>query len=367
MAMLDPLFMDIDEVYSGDEFGLPYRDLVQEGIVAEDDFEVTAGSGNSVDVAAGAAWVEGDTNTARQPTYRCINDATLNLGISPDPSNPRKVLIIIQIKDEAFTGTGREAELQALHGTPAASPSDPTLPDSALLLATLTVPAAAADSSAYTITDGRVRAFGLGKLSGGATEGQVPVWDNTAQLWQPGTPALSIYRKLTEKDVVNTVTETDLLNGEISIAAGEMVTNKTVRCTILGDYLNNSGANRTLDLAVKLGATTLWKDTVTGTNSIGPGASRRPFRLTFEISNLGADDSQFMAGFFWLGAMGAATTGLGDFSEAVGPDTDQWGGSFAGSSAEDTSSAKALVVTATHPAANANLSVRLKSGLIEVI
>ena len=168
MAMLDPLFMDIDEVYSGDEFGLPYRDLIGEGVVdlAGGDFEVTAGSGNSVDVAAGAAWVEGDTNTARQPTYRCINDATINLGISPDPSNPRKVLILIQVTDEAFDGTGRDVEMVALHGTPAASPADPTLPDSAYKVATLTVPAAAADSSAYTITDDR----GAASIGGGNLE-----------------------------------------------------------------------------------------------------------------------------------------------------------------------------------------------------
>lgn len=186
MAELTPLFMDISSVYSGDELGLPYRDLASEGIVDAGSLAVTekAGGANlSVDVAAGAAWVLGDTNPNAQPCYRVRNDAVVNLGISPDPSNPRKVLIVAQITDETFAGTGRNWQLIAIHGTPAASPAEPALPASALPLAMIDVPAADTSITNSQITDRRVRAVAGGTLGAGRT--YVPVWGSTG-----GAPGL---------------------------------------------------------------------------------------------------------------------------------------------------------------------------------
>jgi hypothetical protein len=174
MAELTPLFMDINAVYSGDELGLPYRDLLGEGIVAATDLAVTqraAGANLSVDVAAGACWVAGDTNVARQPTYRCLNDATVNKGIAPDPSNPRRVLVVAQITDEGFAGTGRNWQIVAIHGTPAASPTLPATPASALPLADIAVAANATSITNANITDKRVRAaIGGGNIPGGGGE-----------------------------------------------------------------------------------------------------------------------------------------------------------------------------------------------------
>lgn len=159
MAELTPLYMDISNAYSGDELGLPWRDIIGEGIIAAGDLAVSAGAGNSVNVTAGACFVLGDTNPARQPNYRCYNDAVVNRGISPDPSNPRIVLVVAQIVDESFAGVGRRWEVQAIHGTPAAAPATPAVPASAIPLAEILVPAAAASSAAYTITDKRLRAI----------------------------------------------------------------------------------------------------------------------------------------------------------------------------------------------------------------
>lgn len=158
MAELTPLFMDISGAYSGDELGLPNRDVMGEGVLAAADLAVSGGSGNSVNVAAGACWVLGDTNPARQPCYRCYNDAVVNKGISPDAAQPRRVLVVAQIVDEAFSGSGRLWRIDAIHGTPAAAPVVPATPASALPLANILVPAAAASSAAYTITDLRQRA-----------------------------------------------------------------------------------------------------------------------------------------------------------------------------------------------------------------
>lgn len=177
MTELTPLFMDINSVYSGDELGLPYRDLLGEGTVAATDLAVTqraAGANLSVDVAAGACWIAGDTNVTRQPTYRCLNDATVNKGITPDPSNPRKVLIVAQITDEGFAGTGRLWQIVAIHGTPAASPAEPALPASALPLALVDVATNATSITNANITDRRARAsVGGGNIPAGGGGGEL--------------------------------------------------------------------------------------------------------------------------------------------------------------------------------------------------
>lgn len=169
MTEITPLYMDINNAYSGDEFGLPWRDVMGEGVVGAGDLAVTAGTGNTVNVAAGAVWVVGDTNTNLQPTYRVYNDGVVNKGITPDPANPRIVLVVAQITDAGFSGAQRNWAITTIHGTPAVSPVAPALPASAAPLASILVPAAAASSAAYTITNLRTRA----QVGGGQAPGSV--------------------------------------------------------------------------------------------------------------------------------------------------------------------------------------------------
>lgn len=191
MAELTPLYMDINSVYSGDELGLPWRDIVGEGVIGSalgtvlKVTEKAGGANLSVDIAAGAAWIKGDTNVDAQPIYRVRNDAVVNKGISPDPSNPRKVIIVAQITDETFAGTGRKWELLAIHGTPAGSPTEPALPASALKLAVIDVAAAATSIVNANITDSRV----LAAIGGGniASAGSGPTWTKAST--PPGSPA----------------------------------------------------------------------------------------------------------------------------------------------------------------------------------
>lgn len=167
MAEKTPLYMDINSVYSGDELGLPNRDVMGEGVVGAGDMLISAGAGNTINVAAGAGWVTGDTDVVNQPTYRIINDAVVNKGITPDPTNPRYVRVFGQITDATFSGAARNWVITTLHGTPAGSPTIPALPASAIDLATVLVPAAAASSAAYTFTDNRARArVGGGQVLG---------------------------------------------------------------------------------------------------------------------------------------------------------------------------------------------------------
>lgn len=193
-----------------------------------------------------------------------------------------------------------------------------------------------------------------GMAAGGAA-GAALVYDGTNWV------ALPSYRKTTEKDVVNTVTETDLLNGEVTIGAGVMGTNRMLRVTLIGDYLNNTGTDKTFTLKIKFGSTVLYEDP---TPNITANAIRRPLWFEFMIANLGAANSQFMHGRYRLGAASGATTGTGDLSFG-----DFNGASFAmiGTAALDTTTSKLLEVTVTHSAASASLSARLKYALVEVL
>jgi hypothetical protein len=202
-------------------------------------------------------------------------------------------------------------------------------------------------------------AIAVSKIAPG-TNGQVLTTVGGATAWGSG---VTTYRKVTEKDVHTSVAETDLLNGEITIGAGEMSTNKIAKVILVGDYLNNSGAGVTLTIAIKLGATTLYKD-VSG--SIEQSADRRAFRVEFEIANLGAANSQWMGGKVFLGHPGATTNGIGDLLFLSGA-PDEMIMPVAGSSAEDTATAKTLVVTVQHSASAVTVSARLKYALVEIV
>lgn len=182
--------------------------------------------------------------------------------------------------------------------------------------------------------------------------------------------ATTFYRKVTEKDVTNTVAETDLLNGDITIGAGVMSTNKTARVSLIGDIRHNSGVTGTATVRIKLGGTTLYADDI----RFDDDADRRPFVMRFEITNLGAANSNFLAGTFFVGSAEAATTGIGNLEAGVAATgttsaTASRIAAFAsnGATSVDTSAAVALVVTIQWSAAHANTSWKLRSGLVEVL
>lgn len=250
-----PLYMDVSNAYSGDELGIPWRDVIGEGVVVDTvgtALAVSAGAGNTVNVAAGAAWIAGDTNPDLQPIYRVFNDAVVNLGITPDPAQPRIVRIVAQIVDQAFAGVGRSWSLQAIHGAAAASPAAPAIPASAVSLAVITVPAAAASSAAYTITNTRPAATLGGRIGGGAGGGGgggVELWPDVVtnpgncywtvislSQWQAGVFVFAkdadgrLFGKFKATRAISTVTLTLGANG-----ASPGVTRMVVEATAVGD------------------------------------------------------------------------------------------------------------------------------------
>jgi len=202
-------------------------------------------------------------------------------------------------------------------------------------------------------------AIAVAKIAGAGTAGSILHGDG---VWYP------TYRKVTTKDIVSSAAETDLLNGEVTLAA--LVSTSICRVFLIGDYLNNTGSNQSLTLKAKLGTTTLWGDVLT----IVTGATRRPWRISYEIANLNATNSQFASGLIQIGAVtGGSVAGQGAMNSSEGTSgsvlsaTGMLTAPFSGSATEDTTSSKALVMTATHGASSASLSIRLRAALVEVI
>lgn len=123
------------------------------------------------------------------------------------------------------------------------------------------------------------------------------------------------YAKTAYTDVVSTVTETDLLAGGITVAAGALGTTGRMRAVLVGDILYNRSSADTLTLRVSLGGTDLYYSglsvdpwTLTGYGIIG---TRRPFTMVLDVMMQGAANQVVLGGVNLVGDATAPTTGLG--------------------------------------------------------
>lgn len=185
-----PLYLDQDEAYGADELGLPYRDIMGEGIVGVGDLLVTASAGLKSSVAPGAAWVTGDDDPTAQPCYRMRNDAAVLLQHdAADATNARIDLVIAEVMDATFSGVSKLWRLRIVKGTPGAVPAAPALPVNAIALATVTIPAGS--GTLGTITDKRTRATVGGGQALSASQAVVTVvgasTDSTTGVTTTGT------------------------------------------------------------------------------------------------------------------------------------------------------------------------------------
>lgn len=181
-------------------------------------------------------------------------------------------------------------------------------------------------------------------------------WNSLVGVYERSTSAV---------DVVSSAAETDLYSK--SILAGHLSSDRMLRLTLLGDYLNNSGSTQTITLRFKYGATTMFGDVA----SVATGANRYPLLIVAHIAVLGATNSQWLAGSIALGSpLAGSVAGRGDIDGGMDPNAN-WSGSslfaFDGSAAEDSTAAKTLAVTAQHGASNANLSIRKHYAALELL
>lgn len=124
-----------------------------------------SGANMSVDVAAGGAMIRGGDSGVAIGTWWAFNDTTVNVPISPsDTTNPRYDLVGLHVRDSEYSGNDNDVRLIVVEGTPAASPSDPSLSahPNFLTLARVEIPASAGSIVDANITSRRSLIAGIG-------------------------------------------------------------------------------------------------------------------------------------------------------------------------------------------------------------
>ncbi|MEM9465300.1 MAG: hypothetical protein AAGA90_07990 [Actinomycetota bacterium] len=127
------------------------------GVFSAADLLVTERAGTPgmvVDVAAGRALIPG-TEASTQGTYFMEESGTSPSVEASDPTNPRVDLVVARVQDSIYAGIVDDMTVEILTGTPAASPSEPVIPDNAIVLARIDVAANATEILDADITDRR--------------------------------------------------------------------------------------------------------------------------------------------------------------------------------------------------------------------
>lgn len=187
------------------------------------------------------------------------------------------------------------------------------------------------------------------------------------------------YPKATSKTVNTTTSATDLLNGEITIAAGAIGTTGTLRFTATGDYLNNSGGSVALPrFQLVFGGTTLIDTGVGGTMAVTAGTGRGRWKVTASVAAANATNAQStdfsleiaVGTAFATADGGGFTTGQGFYQDFTSGGSHSglaaaWGANPA--TAVDTTAPCALLLNVINGSANAAYETKLFAALAEII
>lgn len=167
-------------------------------------------------------------------------------------------------------------------------------------------------------------------------------------------------REVTLINIVSDASETNIFNQ--TVAANRMETNRMLRLSIFGDFLNNSGGTSAPTIKVKVGGTTIYDD---ATFAMAAGANRFPVRMQFEFAMQNATNTMHLSGVVGIGNAGGATTGIGNLAtDESNVDAEvSSGGTFT----RDTTSSFAVVVTWTNSASDANISFRRQYAVLELV
>jgi hypothetical protein len=126
MAIQIPEYLQTKTYSAKKDRRLQQAEVMQEGIVDFGHFKVTqrgAGANMSVDVAAGEAWVDGDSSV-EQGYYHVVNDAVVNVAISAASAvNPRIDTLVLAVNDSTEIGGSDEYKLEVIAGTVTAAAS----------------------------------------------------------------------------------------------------------------------------------------------------------------------------------------------------------------------------------------------------
>lgn len=308
----EPAYLS-DGSYSADSDRRWIADIMRDGIINGTDFLVSAGSGFTVNVASGKAYVAGQ-NVDDQGMYRVkepnTNTGTITIPAS-DLSKPRIDQLVLMVMDASNDTSGnRKGLLKLIQGvattgatlTNRTGAADlTTLADntkSVLLLSDILVPAGVSTSAACVIRDRR-------KLS-----------------WPRNTPYMS--KTNASYFTGNSITEDDLIPQQtipgyfLRSTAGAGVFGNIIRITGFGHIENTSGGSRnyTFKLYTSRGTDPLvlsWGDIT------AIGAAATDYRLFKIVINLYVDTLFGICVFMEIqfGNTGTVLAGNGDLAAAA--------------------------------------------------
>jgi len=134
-----------------------HPDLGTEWVVTQ------AGSPNmTVLVGPGVAAIPGNESNT-QGTYFVANDAIVTLTITAAHATlPRIDIVVVNVRDQVYSGASNDSQLQVVAGTPAGSPVAPTAPNNSITIAQVLVGAGVTSIINGNITDARFYMAGVG-------------------------------------------------------------------------------------------------------------------------------------------------------------------------------------------------------------
>lgn len=184
-----------------------------------------------------------------------------------------------------------------------------------------------------------------------------------------GGTTITTARKTTAKSVTNSIAETDLFNGEFTVAANSIGATGHLFGYAYGDALNNVATENLPRLKLKLGATTIF-DTGAPANGWSQNAASFGWWVEFDIQNTAANAQvckiKGVVSPIAPASIGPAfTTGEGIvWSSAAGSPVNINGYNTA---AVDTTASQALVLSIILPVANASCTYTLTDGFYYIL
>lgn len=184
-----------------------------------------------------------------------------------------------------------------------------------------------------------------------------------------GGTTITSYRKTTQKSVTGTLVETDLFNGEITVAANAIGTTGHLFGRAYGDAINNVATENLPRIKLKLGATTIF-DTGAPANGWAQNAGTFGWWMDFDIQNT-ATNAQVckingVVCPLAAAAIGPAfTTGEG-IIQSAGANNPVYIAGY-NTAAEDTTASKALVLSVILPVSNVACIYTLDNAIVWIL
>jgi len=147
-------------------------------------------------VESGVASIPG-TESSSQGNYYVCNDAQVTLSITAaHGSLPRIDIVVINVRDQVYSGASNDSQLQVITGTAAASPTVPTAPANSITVVQIAVGAGVTSILNANITDTRYYLAATGGVINARTDATRPTSAEIAEgqlVWAMDNNRLSVW------------------------------------------------------------------------------------------------------------------------------------------------------------------------------